>query len=323
MISIIIPNYNSEKYISKCLDSILSQNYNDFEVIVVDDGSTDQSAKIIQKYCKKHKEITLICQDNLNAAIARNRGLKTANGDYALFLDSDDELEPNALSDMVETIKKNNLDLVIGGFVEIKETGEKTGEYHNHEITGILEKESILRIATDFKPVPSNKLYSMKVIRDNGLYWGNVRIGQDLNFYLKYLLHCKKIGIINKSVFKYRLTKNSISRSYDFRIFDITNSFKDVRRHYSNMGALNYYEKYIQSQELKHYNDQLSKQCNYTNRSSRKLIFDYFIIHTKQIHIDEPTKNDRLLMRKILIKRILKTLYISSLYRYIKTRNDR
>ena len=107
--SIIVPVYNVEKYIEKCLESILNQTYDNFEIIVINDGSTDNSKKILDNY-KTNKKIKIINQDNQGLSIARNNGLGAASGDYILFIDSDDYIEEELLSTLNKNI--NNEDLI-------------------------------------------------------------------------------------------------------------------------------------------------------------------------------------------------------------------
>ena len=100
MVSIIVPVYNTEPYLVRCLDSLLAQSCDLYEIICIDDGSTDGSLKILQKYAAKHKNIRLITQSNSGVSSARNAGIEAAKGKYVMFVDSDDFVEP----DMIETL---------------------------------------------------------------------------------------------------------------------------------------------------------------------------------------------------------------------------
>ena len=102
--SIIVPAYNTEKYIDKCLKSIFSNTYKNFEVIIVNDGSTDKTEDIINKYIKKYDNIIYIKQKNMGLSLARNNGVKKATGDYLLFIDSDDYVEKNLLENINKDI---------------------------------------------------------------------------------------------------------------------------------------------------------------------------------------------------------------------------
>ena len=117
-ISIVIPVYNAEKYIGRCLDSILIQKGN-FEIITVNDGSTDKSLLILQEYAKKHKEIKVIDQKNQGIASARNAGLRVAKNKYVTFIDNDDWLEPNAFSVVRDIIKQDKPDILLTSYYDV------------------------------------------------------------------------------------------------------------------------------------------------------------------------------------------------------------
>lgn len=116
-ISIVIPIYNTEQYLDKCVDSVLNQTYKNLEVILVDDGSTDDSGKICDYYAAKDQRVVIIHQRNQGNNVARKNGVKIANGDYVGFVDSDDWIEPDMYQCMVDNIKKNNADIVSVGFI--------------------------------------------------------------------------------------------------------------------------------------------------------------------------------------------------------------
>ena len=114
LISIIVPIYNKEKYISKCLDSILQQDYYNFEIIIIDDGSTDNSSHIVKDYCSKNKNIKYYFQTNQGVSAARNKGLDLVSGEYIIFIDADDYISKKFISNFV--LKKSiNDDIVIAG----------------------------------------------------------------------------------------------------------------------------------------------------------------------------------------------------------------
>ena len=120
LISIIIPVYNCEQYIDKCTKSILSQSYRNFEIILVDDGSTDETGKICERYASGDKRIKVIHKTNSGPAAARNRGIEKAKGEFIFFIDADDYLEENAFGLLIGGYKKYKADIVIGNFKKIK-----------------------------------------------------------------------------------------------------------------------------------------------------------------------------------------------------------
>ena len=323
-ISIIIPNYNNEKYILDCLNSILNQNYPNKEIIIVDDGSTDKSVKIINDFILSHakEDIYLICQNNLNASIARNEGIRKATGDYVLFFDSDDILEDGALMAFVDIYDNNPMvDLVIGNFISTNEHDEKISETRFTNKTASLNRIKNFDRLVDVSPAPMNKMYRLDIIRNNNITWGNVRIAQDLNFYLKYLLLCRNVALLDKFIYRYRQTSNSISRSYDFRIFDIVNSFSDVERFYNDNGGARFYKKYLPFQMLKHYDIQMTKQMFFKEHKERNMIVKFFSYNADNIDFSQcdRTNRDRLkLYRKFRLKCIFRIFYTSSWYCHYK-----
>ncbi len=124
VITVIIPVYNREKHLDKCINSVLDQDNVNTEIILVDDGSTDRSPEICDNYAKKYDNIVVIHSDNHGVSHARNLALDQTTGDYLTFLDSDDRLAPGALSLLLSNIEKNATDYVVGGFKQFTEEGE-------------------------------------------------------------------------------------------------------------------------------------------------------------------------------------------------------
>lgn len=134
MISIIIPVYNVEKYLRVCLDSVINQSYSDYEVILVDDGSTDSSPAICDKYCSKDNRFQVIHQENMGLASARNTGIRAAKGDYMYFIDSDDCIHPDLLKIMVSAAESYDANLVQVDLASVPEDFAKYNEYKIPEL---------------------------------------------------------------------------------------------------------------------------------------------------------------------------------------------
>ena len=122
ILSIIIPVYNCSKYINKCIDSIINQKGVDYEILLIDDGSTDTSGNICDLYANKHKNIMVYHKENEGVSAARNTGIDKCRGEYITFVDSDDFLEPNALSLKLKKLIELNVDIVIGSFILAQST---------------------------------------------------------------------------------------------------------------------------------------------------------------------------------------------------------
>ncbi len=304
-ISVIIPNYNGSKYIINCIKSLESQTYKDFEVIIIDDGSTDNSVKIIEEYIKISKmKISLINQFNQNAAVARNRGIEIAKGEFFYFIDSDDELyDENVLLTIISNIDES--DLLIGNYVLINEDGTIMSKYENNK--DFVDENKELYKYAELSPVPSNKFYRADIVRKNNLFFGNVKIGQDLNFYLKYLQFCKKIKIIDNMFYKYRILSNSMTRKINLNFLDIYNTFVDIKKCYEKNKNLDNFNLYIVPVAIRHYHQQLIKVDKIKGKEKRKMIFFYFKFCYKDVQVNKRyrTRENNIQTKKFWIKYFL------------------
>lgn len=273
LVSIIIPNYNEKRFIEKTVDSALNQTYDNTEIIIVDDGSTDGSYDILKRLEADNSRITVLRQENMNASIARNRGFEHSNGEYIYFLDSDDLAKTDAIEKLVKAAEETGADLVIGNMDEIDEEDKliTTDIFFNEcgESDDFTKFISVL-------PAPPNKLYRAEVMRRNGVVFGNVRLGQDTNFFLKYLLCAKKIAYIDDVIYSWRIVKSGMTHSTDFHIFDIAYSFKDTKKFYLRNYAEDKYMDYIRMYEYQTYYRQMDKQWKFAKRSDRNLVIGYF-----------------------------------------------
>lgn len=213
-ISVIIPVYNVEKYLNCCLDSVIKQNYQNIEIIIVDDGSVDESGKIIQEYAQKDNRIKVITQRNLGLSIARNNGLNIATGEYILFLDSDDYLEKTALSILVSQVKKSRVDILVFGRIE--ENGKKSVRVPAGLQTKSYQKgkdyfyESIN--GGYFRTNVWDKLYKRAFIEEYKLKFEEGLLYEDMLFTLKAFLCAGNVRTLSVYLYHYRcLRKGSIT----------------------------------------------------------------------------------------------------------------
>ncbi len=146
-VSIVIPVYNAEKNLRRCLESVIAQDFKDYEVILVNDGSTDSSLTICKSYCANYPNFALINQNNYGVATARNNGIDLAQGNYIYFIDADDYIEPDTISSMYSAAKKYSADVVICNYYEQK--GEETKEHRFLLDEGLYCHEECTKIAID------------------------------------------------------------------------------------------------------------------------------------------------------------------------------
>lgn len=214
LISIIIPVFNTEKYLSKCLDSVLAQTYINYEVIIINDGSTDKSGEIIDHYSKNEDRIHPYHRKNAGVSSARNLGIKKAAGDYICFIDSDDIIENTYLETLYNAIQ-GVADSSVGGFQYIDVPKEKviTVVPENNEIKNL--NDSILDFLDYKKPdwqrYMVNRLFKMSVIKKNNIrFREDIYYKEDGVFLVDYL--CKSNGLVsysNQIIYYYRQNQNS------------------------------------------------------------------------------------------------------------------
>lgn len=230
LVSVIIPVHNSEKYLEKCLESVLNGNYKNIEVIAVENGSIDYSPYILEKYNDKIKTITI---KKASISLARNAGIEAANGEYITFVDSDDSVLPNYIEELVKKQKETKADLVVCNHYELHEENNKKEECINYPYKDI-EKEEILNNLYKFNYAPWHKLYKTEIIKANKIIFPMDMKYEDVPFVLEYLIHTKNIAKVEKPLYNYYIHKESEQTTVDERIFDIikvANLFKDLLSH--------------------------------------------------------------------------------------------
>jgi glycosyltransferase involved in cell wall biosynthesis len=218
-ISVIIPVYNTEKYLQECIDSVLSQTFTDFECILVDDGSPDNSGKICDEYAKKDKRIRVIHKENGGVSSARNAGLDIAQGEWIIFVDSDDWVDEKYLEFLYDNAIKNNVDVSICG-VNVFEDGFT---WHRDKCTRsvtLTPKEAILimfDIRVSFGGFSFNKLFKKQIIDNNNLrYDESVSYMEDVQFFYNIFKVVGRIYYSSQPCYFYRQTKTSVTRQVGF-----------------------------------------------------------------------------------------------------------
>lgn len=203
-ISIIIPVYKSEKYLKKLIDSILNQTYSNLEIILVDDGSPDNSGHICDSYAKKDERIITIHKENGGTCDARNAGLKIATGEYLMFADGDDWLEKDCVQYLYSLIEDNNADMSMTDSIF---TTRDRKQNEKDEIRIWNNKEAVAGIINIFMiPVgPWNKLYSMKIIKENNISFSVPWFGEGLYFSTMAAQYSPKVVVGHRKVYNYRL----------------------------------------------------------------------------------------------------------------------
>lgn len=229
-VSVIVPVYNVEDYLEECLDSVLNQTFGDYEIICVDDGSTDSSGKILSRYAKADPRVKIVTQENRGLSGARNVGLDIASGEYVYFLDSDDKLRSDALEKLVRVAKAEKLDQVVfsasvfvdgAGSPELRKRVAVFERYYSlqDELCGkVLRGEDLFS-----KTVTSDKFLAsvplrftrLSVLRESGLRFPEGVLHEDNYFSPICMCLCARVMLLNERFFLRRLRENSIMTAKD------------------------------------------------------------------------------------------------------------
>ena len=228
-IGVIIPLYNKEVYIERCLDSIVKQQFSDMEILVVNDGSTDNSVEIVKKYIQKDKRIKLINKKNGGLSSARNTGIEHAKSEYIMFVDADDELEDNAINTIYSKAEKDNLDVVIFDIKVLVINGtsfiwkEKAIDEED-----IVSGEEFITEYLKNRGIPSvcNKLWRRSLYIDYDIrHPENISFGEDGSTVPRLMINAKRIGKINKGLYKYRKNDISLTGGGNIKAYEYIKAF--------------------------------------------------------------------------------------------------
>lgn len=221
LISIIVPTYNVENYLRQCLESVKTQVYKNIEVIIVIDGATDGSYEIAKEFCKIDNRFHVCWQENAGSGPARNAGLARANGEFVMFVDPDDWIEPELLGKLVEAQQEDDYD-----FVATKRTyvycdnddrviSTKPHHFEDEIIEGRYNvRQAYLRLLNmGAVSSPTEKLYKMSIIRDNKIEFPSLRRSQDVAFNMRYYNCIDSLRLLSYSGYNYRIMTQSSGKS--------------------------------------------------------------------------------------------------------------
>lgn len=241
-VSIVIPVYNAAKYLEPCLESVLNQSYRNVEIVVVDDGSSDNSRLICEKFEKKDSRVRYYFQDNQGVSVARNQGIKKASGDYVLFVDADDGLDPNAVELCIKSIEDEKASLVCFNFKFLKTGAFFLNDDFVFSEESLLNKEKLLNnlfipnMERDlnlgfFFRASWGKMFDLSIIKNNGIRFPEyMKFSEDAMFVFDYLMHSSSVKILKNHLYHYRVHESSAVQSYkkDF-FYDVLREFQEIR----------------------------------------------------------------------------------------------
>lgn len=235
-VTVIVPVYNAQKYLSRCVDSILSQTYHDIEVILVDDGSTDSSAQMCDDFAHRDNRVKVIHKENAGAGMARNTAFEHTTGEYILFVDSDDYIEKDTIKKCVDSINEHGSDTVVFGHTFVYANGKtQTHQVHSNKMR--YDEDSIksdllpsfFTFSKGFDVSVWGKLFSTQIIKDNELWFLSEReyYSEDSLFLLQYFPKSKSTSVVDENLYYYFENTSSLSREYEQERQDKLDIFKN------------------------------------------------------------------------------------------------
>lgn len=245
LISIIVPVYKVEKYLKKCLDSIINQTHKNLEIIIVDDGSPDGCPNICDEYSKNDDRIKVIHQKNMGLSIARNNGIKLATGEYIGFVDSDDFIEPTMYEDLYNAIIKNNAQMSICNFNVITNKDKyKRNDYPENKTYDKMEILKEILLDKNIQSYAWNKLYKKELF--DGIQYPAGKKYEDIGTTFYLAEKCDKIQLIGKAEYNYINRNDSIVFNFDEQtILDYTEiimeRYEYVNEKYHSLRKYNFF----------------------------------------------------------------------------------
>ena len=216
-ISIIIPVYNVEHYLKRCVDSVLHQENVSFEIVLVDDGSTDSSGEICDKYATEHPEVRCIHTTNAGPATAKNVGYDVSTGNYVAFIDSDDEIKPNMFSQMLQAGYQHNADIVCCNYIQVDERGNISHTEHTGREYVLTQDEALKAILIKDKIYSQcwTKIYKRNTMQKYGIRnTEGLKTEEDFIYNIRAFACSKTVCIVDKPLYIYTHRSTSLSKDY-------------------------------------------------------------------------------------------------------------
>lgn len=329
--SVIIPVYNVEKFIGKCLDSVFKQTFSDYEIVAVNDGSTDSSLKILERYQISNSKLKIISQKNKGLGGARNTGISNAKGEFLVFLDSDDYIASNMLETLDYYLSKYKLDILVFDCIQVdlKDNVLKNStidQYSDH-YTDLTKKQFL-----SFEPTACTKIYRKSLYTEHFIEFPEKLWYEDLATVFKLIPYTKRIGYLKEALYYYVQQNESITHSSNtYRMLEIIDAINSNVEYFKKIGLWKEYYTELEWNAILHglyYSALRLFSCGYKRKEINK-IFNYvnktFPTWKSNIYLKEAIES-RYLMKEIVNQKYfqiyLKTgfciKYLNPLSKWIK-----
>ena len=240
-VSVVVPIYNSESALQECLDSLSAQTLNDIEIILVDDGSTDDSLEIANSFAFSYKGLcTVLSQQNAGPSAARNKGLDVARGEFIAFVDSDDVVHPTMYEKLVESADKYGSDIISCGRVSVDSS---TGKIIKEKVPKYDVLEGCVRtnpsIAKRVSPLMCDKMFRRSIIEEWGLRLDDdIRHAEDYLFSSRYRLYTKSVSAVGEVLYRYKVSNQASLSGGNAYVMDIPEACRRIVKLYQEEGVL-------------------------------------------------------------------------------------
>lgn len=308
-VSVIIPVYNAEKYLKKCLDSVMNQTIDNYEVIAINDGSTDDSLNILREYEKKYQVLHIFDQKNAGISKTRNFGINVSKGKYIMFLDSDDYIDRKMLKKLYNKAENDDLDIVVCDYYEVM-SNNKTTEITLPDFQNTNIKYN-KRLINDINPSPWNKLFNSSFLKSQPFRYPEGLKYEDFGYIPLLILKAKRIGKLSEPLYYYVIREKSQTTTIDNNVFDIFDILNILFKYYSDDNIVMTEEaEYLFLNKITTYN----LQQKYNNDKKSRLLFieqSFKYLDTKFPH----WKNNNYFKQQNILKKIIKkSKFFTKLY---------
>lgn len=308
-VSIIVPVYNTSKYLEKCLNSLVKQTLNNIEIIIINDGSTDNSINIINDYKKKYNNIVVISQKNKGVSSARNAGINIAKGKYIGFVDSDDYVK-ESMFEVLYNYSKEKYDIVVCDLLA----------NNSHMSSGIKidinNKNEIKKNMNYINSTLCNKIYKTSILKNN-LFTENMQY-EDIDFLYRLFPKINNIGVVNEELYIYNNRINSKTHSYGKEWYKLFNNLELIEEYYKKNNIYKEYEEELEYMNIKYLLGTFLKKMSKTSYKLFSSAYNYSLEYIKNKY---PNYKSNKYLKKANIKNIyFKTVNIISkkiLYKFL------
>lgn len=291
ILSIIVPIYNVEKYLEKCLDSLIKQNIKNYEIICVNDGSRDNSLSILKKISKENFNIKIINQKNAGLSSSRNVGIRESEGKYIMFVDSDDFITENILKEIIESLEEKDIEGLYYNYTNYFDEVDNYSENSNYGVGNQIVDGYYLwdKLKKNMNYMSWLWILKKDFIVKNNLFFKENIIHEDLEYFVKLIVKIKKIKILDKNIYFYRRRKGSITTTVQIEkkinsYLVILDSFSKILKKESvfsdlilNLGSF-LSKEVIKLDKEKKYIDKNKRMLRFFIKGSNNIIYNIYFI---------------------------------------------